>query len=146
MNPPSDPVVAVAAELRNALGAEVAQSEVCTELLKNLALNDLLKRAAVREAFNANVTRLHEALKAELAKTHPAEVVASSERNDLFREVSDLTRALQKRDAFNLTLAQKTLGFVKGYLSFLSPRLSAYDRRGEQTEVTTTQSSVSGRA
>ena len=134
--------LSLATELRDVLREEVARSEAQTALLAKLAVPELLQRAASREVFNARAAKLQAELQAALAKSGTRSLLAIP----LFQELHQLATLLQKRDALNMTLAKKTLSFTNAYLSFLAPRPSAYDRRGQQTDAASVASSVSGRA
>jgi hypothetical protein len=141
----SDRALTLATELRDVLATEVAESEAQNGQLTKLALAELLKRAAAREVFNAHAAKLQAELQVELANPAAGAIPALG-ATELFAELHRLANALKIRDARNLTLAQKTLTFVRAYLSFLSPRPSAYDRRGLVTPAGSAAASVSGRA
>jgi multidrug resistance efflux pump len=133
-----------AAQLRDAIAAEVERARNERRLLRALDAAGLFARAAERGEFLAEVARLERELATSLARAAAtlglAEVTlerlrlrAPRQGEALARvlsEVRALAGALREIDALNLRLAGRALTCVRGYVQALRPTPLAYDRRG----------------
>lgn len=133
-----------ALQLKAALATEVGRSKEVRRLLKTIDADALLSQATLREAFNHRSAylsgELAKALKAfatslglddvtlDLIRRHaPFE---GEQLSGTFGEIRALTASLHELDALNRVLAERSLGFVRAYLTNLAPRPTAYTRRG----------------
>lgn len=134
-------------EMRAALEAEVVRAREQRTLIRKMDLDGLLDRASRRALFNERLAMLEQTLADELAavaESHrlpavdldhfaralPAPTARLRER---LAEVRALAGALLELDALNKLLAERSLTYVRGYLSALLPKSTAYDRRGAAT-------------
>jgi hypothetical protein len=136
--------IEIGAGLKAALEAEVVRAQGERVLVRQFDVDGLFKRATQREAFNAEVVRLQQALATELreiARYHGLEQVTleslgalapepAGRLSAVLAEVRALAGALAELDDLNRKLAHRASACVKGYLQALSIRTSGYDRRG----------------
>jgi len=138
-----DHALAVAAELRAAVAAEVDHARRVREALRTLDSERVLESAARRAAFNAHVARLERSLThavraaggalgileptlSALARRAPA----ASALSEALAEITALAGTLCELDRLNGMLAGRALVCVHAYLAALHPSPAAYDRRG----------------
>jgi hypothetical protein len=136
--------IALTNQIRDALRAELERARAERTLIRAMDVEGLLRRAAARAEWNALVNKRQAQLSTELglaARVYGLTEVtverlravapAATERlAQGFAEVRALAAALAELDDLNRTLGQRALSFVRAYLSALSPRPAAYDRRG----------------
>jgi hypothetical protein len=136
--------IAVTHQIRDALRAEVERARAERVLIRAMDVEGLMKRAGARAEWNALVNQKQAQLSSELAlvaRAHGlAEVTIDGLRGvapapterlaQAFAEVRSLAAALAELDDLNRALGQRALSFVRSYLTALSPRPAAYDRRG----------------
>lgn len=139
MTPSLSHATATALRLRTVLEREVEEVRLERTLLKSLDAEGLLRRAAARTAFNTALEELGVALEESLRTmglATPVDAALATMGHEGERlagtlgEVRALASALRELDQFNRALANRTLLFVRGYMSALSPGILAYDRRG----------------
>jgi hypothetical protein len=130
-------------QLRDTLADEVKRSRDARAVLKRMQIAELLVQAADREGFNQRSAMLSDALAKALgdAAVHRLKDITLDQLNtfwpfegaqlsSVFGEIRSLTAALAELDAFNHTLAERALTFVRAYVGHLAPRPQAYGRRG----------------
>jgi hypothetical protein len=136
--------IAVTHQIRDALRAEVDRARAERVLIRAMDVEGLMKRATARAEWNALVNQKQAQLSTELALVARAyglsEVTIDGLRGiapapterlaQAFAEVRALAAALAELDDLNRALGQRALSFVRSYLTALSPRPTAYDRRG----------------
>jgi glutathione S-transferase len=139
-----------AEKLCEALAGEVAAARGERHLLRSLDSQALLRRAAARAEFQAQLARLegrlHDALAsaagrlgigtvtiAALAEREPRGASALSRT---FGEVRALAAALAELDRLNQILASRALRLVRSYVEAITPSPGAYDRRGGRAAIT----------
>jgi hypothetical protein len=136
--------IAVTTQIRDALRAEVERARAERVLIRAMDIDGLMRRAGARAEWNALVNQKQAQLSSELAqvaRVHGlSEVTIDGLRGiapgptdrlaQAFAEVRSLASALAELDDLNRALGQRALSFVRAYLSALSPRAAAYDRRG----------------
>src|SRR5262249_42392878 len=136
--------IAVTHQIRDALRAEVERARAERVLIRAMDVEGLMKRASARAEWNALVNQKQAQLSSELALVARAygltEVTIDGLRGvapapterlaQAFAEVRSLAAALAELDDLNRALGQRALSFVRSYLTALSPRPAAYDRRG----------------
>lgn len=149
---PLEAAISLSIELKDVLTAEVTRSRAARAVLKAMKIDELLVQATERDAFNHRSTRLSESLAraldevatakgerdvtlGQLAEWYPFE---AAQLAAVFAEIRSLSSALKELDAFNQTLAERALTFVRAYVAHLSPRPAAYGRRGRGTQLETT--------
>jgi hypothetical protein len=133
-----------AAQLRDAIAAEVERARSERRLLRTLDAAGLFARAAQRGEFLAEVARLERELATSLSRAAATlglpEVtlerlrLRAPEHGEalarVLSEVRSLAGALREIDALNLQLAGRALACVRGSVQALRPTPLAYDRRG----------------
>jgi hypothetical protein len=133
-----------AAQLRDALAAEVESARDERQLLRTLDARGLFARAATRNHFLAEVARLERELAAALSRAAAALGLSELTLEALrarapgpgerlahtLSEVRALAGALHEIDRLNLQLAGRALACVRGYVEAVQPAPRAYDRRG----------------
>ncbi len=144
---PLEAAISLSIELKDALAAEVKRSRAARDVLKAMKVDELLVQATERDVFNHRSSQLSEALArvidevaqargqkdvtlAQLSGWFPFE---AAQLSSVFAEIRSLTAALKELDAFNQTLAERALTFVRAYVAHLAPRPAAYGRRGGVT-------------
>jgi hypothetical protein len=139
--------IEVTERMRSALAAEVTRAREQRLLIRKLDSEGLVDRAQKREQFNRTLAELQAALARHLqgAATVLGLTEVTTERlrarapregrklTELLAQVRGLAGALQELDALNRRLAERALGFVRGYMHSLTAQPSAYDRRGLAT-------------
>ena len=107
-------------------------------------------RAAKRAEFNQRTAELQSTLAAQLADVGRgfgiAEITLEALKvkdpafgwrmSQLLAEVRALASALSELDSLNRMLGQRALTYVRAHLAVLTPKLSAYDRRGGSAAAT----------
>lgn len=142
-------------EIRDALAAEITVARDERVLIRNMDVDGLLKRAGKRNEFNVRTAGLQQRLASELGavaqefgmtevtldglKMHAP--VEGQRMSSTLAEVRALAAALSELDGLNKMLGQRALSYVRAHISVLSPRPSAYDRRGSSA-VTARSSTV----
>ena len=119
MTPPE-----LAAQLRDALHAELERSKGAREALVMLDSETLMEGAQKREAFNAKANWLAEELKGSLDGPRANDLA------ELLTEIRGLSGALKELDGLNQYLAERALSCVRAWGAQLSPKAQAYDRTG----------------
>lgn len=144
---PLEAAISLSIELKDALTAEIKRSRAARDVLKAMKVDELLVQATERDVFNRRSGQLSEALAraidevaqakgekdvtlAQLSSWFPFE---AAQLSSVFAEIRSLTSALKELDAFNQTLAERALTFVRAYVAHLAPRPAAYGRRGGVT-------------
>lgn len=144
---PLEAAISLSIELKDALSAEVKRARAARDVLKAMKVDELLVQATERDAFNRRSSQLSESLArvidevakergqqdvslAQLSTWYPFE---AAQLSSVFAEIRALTAALKELDAFNQTLAERALTFVRAYVAHLAPRPAAYGRRGGAT-------------
>ena len=136
--------IAITNQIRDALRAEVERARAERVLIRAMDVEGLMRRASARAEWNVQVNQKQAQLSSELAQVarlhQLSEVTIDGLRGiapgpterlaQAFAEVRALAAALAELDDLNRTLGQRALSFVRAYLSALSPRAAAYDRRG----------------
>jgi hypothetical protein len=131
-------------EIRDALAAEIDVARDERVLIRNMDIDGLFARAAKRNDFNLRTAGLQQRLAAELGEVAQGfgmtEVTLDGlqtrapglgqRMSAVLAEVRALASALAELDGLNKVLGQRALSYVRAHLSVLSPRPSAYDRRG----------------
>lgn len=131
-------------EIRDALAAEIEVARAERVLIRNMDIDGLFARAAKRNDFNIRTAGLQHRLAAELGEVAQGfgmtEVTLEGlqsrapglgqRMSAVLAEVRALASALAELDGLNKVLGQRALSYVRAHLSVLSPRPSAYDRRG----------------
>ena len=131
-------------EIRDALAAEIDIAREERVLIRNMDIDGLFARAAKRNDFNVRTASLQQRLGAELGEVAngfgmtevtldglKARAPGLGQRmSAVLAEVRSLAAALAELDSLNKLLGQRALSYVRAHLSVLSPRPSAYDRRG----------------
>ncbi len=131
-------------QLKTALMGELEGARHERTLLRSLAHEALMARAAAREAFNVTSRHLTARMSQGLewaARTFGLQAVtldalrahAPAEADALASALADvraLSAALAELDALNRHLAERALGVVRAYTTQLAPTPAAYDRRG----------------
>jgi hypothetical protein len=139
--------IEITEQMRSALSAEVARAREQRLLIRRLDSEGLAERAQKREQFNRTLAELQATLATRLEAAAKAlgltEVTTERIRRRAPREGRKLTEtlaqirglagALQELDALNRRLAERALGFVRGYMQSLTAQPNAYDRRGLAT-------------
>jgi hypothetical protein len=139
--------IVITTQIRDALRAEVDRARAERGLIRAMDVEALMARAKARGEFNAIVSQRQAQLGAELGAAGQAfglkEVTVEGLRavapglgdalSGVLAEVRSLAGALAELDDLNRLLGQRALSFVRAYLSALSPRPAAYDRRGLAT-------------
>jgi hypothetical protein len=136
--------IATTEEIRDGLAAEIGVARDERVLIRNMDIDALFARAVKRNDFNLRTAGLQQRLALELGQV--AEGFAMSEvtldglqarapelgrrMSAVLAEVRALAAALAELDGLNKVLGQRALSYVRAHLSVLSPRPSAYDRRG----------------
>lgn len=148
--------IAITNLIRDALRAEVERARAERGLIRAMDVDGLLRRAAARAEWNTVVNQRQAQLSSELglaARVYGLTEVtieglrgvapAATERlAQSFAEVRALAAALAELDDLNRALGQRALSFVRAYLSALSPRPAAYDRRGLSAAVAVARAST----
>lgn len=133
-----------ALQLKAALATEVSRAKDVRRLLKSIDADALMAQASLREAFNHRSASLSDELAQALkafASTWGLEDITLEEirqrapfegeqLSGVFAELRALAASLHELDAFNHLLAERSLSFVRAYLTHLAPRPTAYSRRG----------------
>lgn len=141
---PLEAAISLSLQLKDALAAEVLRARGARAILKAMQIDALLAQAAEREAFNQRSGHLSDSIAQALgviAQAHGQKDVSleqltgwypfeAAQLAAVFAEIRALTAALLELDAFNQTLADRALTFVRAYVSHLAPRPAAYGRRG----------------
>lgn len=131
-------------EIRDALAAEIVIAREERVLIRNMDSDGLLTRARKRAEFNQRTADLQRALAAELGQAAQAlglrEVTLDALKtkspalgqrmSDVLAQVRSLAAALSELDGLNRMLGQRALSYVRAHLTVLSPKTTAYDRRG----------------
>jgi hypothetical protein len=131
-------------EIREALAVEIAIAREERVLIRNMDVDGLFERAAKRQDFNARTAGLQQRLAAELGEVARGfsldevtldgltarEPALGQRMSSVLAEVRSLASALSELDGLNKVLGQRALSYVRAHLAVLSPRPSAYDRRG----------------
>src|SRR3954468_2741778 len=147
--------IAVTHQIRDALRAEVERARAERVLIRAMDVEGLMRRATARAEWNALCNQKQAQLSSELALVARAyglkEVTIDGLRGiapaptdrlaQAFAEVRALAAALAELDDLNRALGQRALSFVRSYLTALSPRPTAYDRRGMALAVAAARSS-----
>ncbi len=142
---PLDTAISAALALRDLLTAEVARSQAARAILRSMRADALFEFASSREAFNQRSSHLA----ADLAQAIGA-VAQEQGRTDVtlnelqatwpqegqqlaaaLAEIRALSAALKELDDLHQQMAARALTFVRAYVSHLSPRPTAYTRRGQ---------------
>jgi hypothetical protein len=136
--------VATTLRIRDALAAEVARAQDERVLIRSMDVDGLMRRASLRAEFNQATAALQQELAAALgqagaalalpeitlARIQAAAAEPGAALAAALAEVRALAGALAELDALNRLLGQRALSYVKAHLAVLSPKTSAYDRRG----------------
>ena len=135
--------IAVTHQIRDALRAEVERARAERVLIRAMDVEGLMKRDCARRVERAGQSEASAALVgagAGCARLWSQEVTIDGLRGiapaptdrlaQAFAEVRALAAALAELDDLNRALGQRALSFVRSYLTALSPRPTAYDRRG----------------
>jgi hypothetical protein len=131
-------------EIRDALATEIALAREERVLIRNMDIDGLFARAAKRNDFNLRTAALQQRLAADLGEvaqgfglTEVTLEALKTRAPDLgqrmstaLAEVRSLASALAELDGLNKLLGQRALSYVRAHVAVLSPRPSAYDRRG----------------
>jgi len=131
-------------EIRDALAAEIVVAREERVLIRSMDIDGLFARAAKRNDFNLRTAALQQRLGAELGDVAQGfgltevtlEALKAREpglgqrMSTALAEVRSLAAALAELDGLNKLLGQRALSYVRAHLAVLSPRPSAYDRRG----------------
>lgn len=131
-------------EIRDALAAEIEVARDERVLIRNMDIDGLFARAAKRNDFNLRTAGLQQRLAGELGEVAQGfgmtEVTLDGlqsrapglgqKMSAVLAEVRALASALAELDGLNKVLGQRALSYVRAHLAVLSPRPSAYDRRG----------------
>lgn len=139
--------IAVTEQMRSALTAEVARAREQRLLIRKLDSAGLTERARLRDQFNRTLAELQAALARHLqaaavvlglveVTTDKIKAKAPKEGRkltDVLAQVRGLAGALKELDDLNRRLAERALGFVRGYMNSLTVQPTAYDRRGLAT-------------
>ena len=134
----------VANQIRDHVQAELSVAREQRVLVRKLDVKGLFERARARGDFNVRLSQLQVALREALSAVAAARgwerlsielLQAAGDDSAValasaLREMRASTQALQEIDALNQVLARRALACVRGYISALSPRADAYDRRG----------------
>lgn len=131
-------------QIRDALASEIVNAREQRVLIRRMDVPALSVRAAQRAGFNEQLAALQRTLAADLAAVAQdlglAEVtleglrlrmpVLGQKMSAVLAEVRALASALSELDGLNRMLGQRALSYVRAHLAVISPRPSAYDRRG----------------
>lgn len=142
---PLEQALDVATRMREALQAELEEARQQRVFIRQLDVQGLFERARRRGEFNLKLAQSQEMLGAALTagasqlgverlscEVLRASGIALAERlADAISELRASAQALQEIDSMNQIVAKRALACVRGYLSALSPRASAYDRFGD---------------
>jgi hypothetical protein len=143
-------------EIRNALAAEIDVARDERVLIRNMDIDGLFARAAKRSDFNIRTAGLQQRLAVELGEVAQGfgmtEVTLDGlatrapelgqRMSAVLAEVRALAAALAELDGLNKVLGQRALSYVRAHLAVLSPRPSAYDRRGGSSPATRSTTTV----
>ncbi|MES1209747.1 MAG: flagellar export chaperone FlgN [Pseudomonadota bacterium] len=130
--------------IRDALAAEIVVAREERVLIRGMDIDGLFLRAAKRAEFNQTTATLQQELAQSLGETARAfgltQVTleglkgrapeAGQRMANVLAEVRALAAALAELDSLNRMLGQRALSYVRAHLAVLSPKPSAYDRRG----------------
>jgi hypothetical protein len=144
---PLERALNVAIRMRDALQVELDEARQQRILIRQLDVQGLFERARRRGEFNVRLAQHQEALSAALGESanqlcvdrvttdvlHTSGVALAKTLAEALSELRALAQALQEIDGMNQIVAKRALACVRGYLSALSPRATAYDRRGGMT-------------
>jgi hypothetical protein len=136
--------IAITTQIRDDLRAEVDRARAERVLIRAMDVEGLLRRATARGDWNRLVNQRQSQLSSELAlaardhgltevtidRLHAVAPAPTDRLALAFAEVRALAAALAELDDLNRALGQRALSFVRAYLGALSPRPTAYDRRG----------------
>lgn len=141
---PLDPAISAALALRDSLSAEVARSQAARVVLRSMNTDALFEFATQRDAFNQTsaklALKLTDAIAAVATEQHLADIsmgelqavwpFEAAQLASVLAEVRALSAALKELDELHQQLASRALTFVRAYVTHLSPRPTAYTRRG----------------
>ncbi len=144
---PLEPAISAALALRDSLTAEVARSQAARVVLRSMKPDALFEFATQRDAFNQLSSKLAAALAeavADVAKRQHQTDISMEQLQSLWpneaarfsavlAEIRARSAALKELDELHQQLATRALSFVRAYVTQLSPRPSAYTRRGAQS-------------
>jgi len=154
--------VLCAEELEGELEAELGRARREREVLKSVDGAKIEARLSERREFEDRAEALQKRLRAFLRSAAdelgiPAgradtfsNIVKASDAGprlaELTASITALARELSQVNAVNHRLAERVLSVTKAYVRALSPRPSAYDRRGAESTHSSALSSMSRRA
>jgi hypothetical protein len=141
---PLEHALDVATRMREALQAELVKAREQRVLVRKLDVQGLFERARQRGELNVKLAQMQDALTDVLGETarvlgvervtvdllNASAMPAAQRVAQALSELRASAQALQEIDLFNQVLAKRALGCVRGFLSALTPRASAYDRHG----------------
>ena len=136
--------IATTEEIRDALASEIVIAREERVLIRNMDLDGLNRRAAKRSEFNQRTLNLQQTLAVDLAQVGQDTGLATVTLDGLMErapalgqrmsavlaEVRAMASALSELDHLNRLLGQRALSYVRAHLAVISPKPSAYDRRG----------------
>jgi hypothetical protein len=139
--------IEVTERMKSALAIEVARAREQRLLIRKLDSDGLTERAQRRDQFNRTMAELQAALARHLEAAATAlglrEVTTEQIRarapreghklTEVLGQIRGLAGALKELDELNRRLAERALGFVRGYMHSLTAQPTAYDRRGLAT-------------
>jgi hypothetical protein len=139
--------IATTEKIRDALASEIVIAREERVLVRDMDVDGLNRRAVERAAFNHSTQTLQDALAADLAQVGremglPAITLEGlkerapalgQKMSAVLAEVRALASALSELDHLNRLLGQRALSYVRAHLAVISPKPSAYDRRGGVT-------------
>jgi hypothetical protein len=131
-------------QIRDALTAEIAVARDERVIIRNMDVDGLNGRATKRAVFNHTTAGLMGTLAVQLKEIGLAFGMAEITIDNLKQrapalgelistrsaEVRALAASLHELDNLNRLLGQRALSYIRAHLSILSPKPSAYDRRG----------------
>ena len=136
--------IQIALKLRDLLQHEVKNTQEGILQIRQLDLEAVSARGESREAFNATAGALEEDLmkameeagqkanlkSASLAALQKAYGVSGKKLAGIIREIQQSASEIKQMDAFNHTLMERALTFVRNYLDCLKPTDLVYNKQG----------------
>ena len=140
--------IKIAIELRDLLQSELKNTQEGILQIRQLDLEAIQERGLVREEFNLRAGRLEEDLmqametagrqaklkSASLAALQKAFHSQGDKLAALIKEIQSHASEIKQMDAFNQTLMERALTFVRSYMDCLNPTETVYDKRGLLTK------------
>jgi flagellar biosynthesis/type III secretory pathway chaperone len=134
----------IALELKDLLQGEIKNTQEGILQIRQLDMEAVQKRGQMREIFNSRAGVLEEDLmkameiagqevklqNASLAALQKAYKGSGDHLASIIKDIQSYASEIKQMDAFNQTLMERALTFVRSYLDCLSPSETVYNKQG----------------